>query len=301
MLVSEFIASVRQQAQLPANVADTAILRAGDLEVQARLLPAVRQVRTDYLVRELTASSTNGRVAMPSRAVAATVCLVQLVQGNSAVTLPNLDADADSMTSGGSGQPAGFRFDGQDIVLLPRGSSGSVRVMYYVRPGRMLVETDTANCRPCTSSSTFAADGSASLVLGGTIATPSLLDVVSSGPAHATCAIDITNPAASTVAVSAGAALGLMRVGDYVCAADRSPFVPLPEEMASALIHQVSAIMLQARGYKSEANQQRDLAGEAIALARDMLAPRSEGNPRVLRSGLRARMGLGRLARWVGR
>lgn len=292
MLVSEFIAAVRQQAKLPTNVADAAILRAGDMEIQARLLPAVRKVHADYLVRELTATSLNGRVAMPTRAVVATVRKVQLILSGASWSLPNFGPDEDVLAST-TGTPSGFMFDGQDIVLLPRGSSGTVRVMYYVRPGRMIAETDTANTRVVTAG-TFNTDGSASLTIGGTIATPTLLDVVSSGPAHAQCALDITNPASATIAVSATQAIGLMRVGDYVVAADRSPFVPLPEEMASALVHQASAILLRSNGYESEASAQRDLAEAAIAEATQMLVPRSEGNPKMLRGGLRSRIGLGR-------
>ncbi len=77
-------------------------------------------------------------------------------------------------------------------------------------------------------------------------------------------------------------------VGDYVTTPDASPFVPLPEELFSALVHRTAGVILRALAYDEEAGQQLQVAEDAINHAKAMLMPRNEGNPQRVTGGLRS-------------
>lgn len=289
MLASEFIAAVRAQAKVPADIADASILLFGDREIAGRMVPAIRQSHQEFMVAEATVDSYNGKVAIPQRAVAASVRHVQRVDAGLATHLPHLELEDDRL-EGSSAGPAGWYFDGGCVVLLPRGSSGTVRFRYFLRPSKLVVETDTSSVRSITSAAK--ASGGWVLTLSGSAPSGSSFDVVSSGPAHECVAIDLasasTIPQASCLSVFSS----LTSCG-YVTKPGLTPYVPLPEELAASCVHLVAAVILRSLGYDSEASAQSAIADSAMDAWRSGLAPRSEGNPRKLRGGIRRALSWG--------
>lgn len=292
MLASELLTQVRRLGALPtstnAGLADADILASADMELQGTFLPALRRLNEEYLVRVATVASVGGRVTLPSRAAGAAVRLVQLAaSGGGYVNLPRL-APEDATGLGASGVPVGFYFDGGGIVLLPSGTSGTVRVHYHARPGRMAVPTGGVI-------STITADaptaGRTQFVFS-TVTLTGALDIVSSGPAHEAVGLDLTAANLTTTGcdVATSSLLGAVQVGDYICTRDTSPFVPLPEEMAPALVSLVVARMLRQGGYQSESAQHLAEGKEGLERINDLLRPRSDGNPKRLRGGILSRM-----------
>ena len=292
MLTTAFVAAVRRQGQFTADLTDADILAAADIEVQGRLIPLVRLVRQEYLVAEAVVTSYGGRLALPSRSVAGTVRQVQLLSGNAALTLPLMPLESDSGAPS-SGQPFGWYFDGASVVLLPRGTEGTCRVRYYLRPSAMVLDTTVASTARL---SVVAQDGSGGYTATAASATPApstLIDVVSAGPAHAVCAIDRPGTGTTSLTLPASSVLSPVAVGDYWAVAGQTPFVPVPEELTAALIHQTAGTLLRALAFDAEASQQLLLAEKALDEGRKLLAPRSEGNPRRLVGGIRWSLGQG--------
>lgn len=292
MLASEFVAAVRRQGQITADITDAAILAAGDMEIQGRLVPLIRQVHAEYFVTETTAQSFQGRVALPRRSIAGTVRHVQLLYGGQTLSLPQAQLEEDYLASG-NGTPSRWYFDGGNIVLLPRGTDGAVRFRYFLRPSKMVLETDTANVQRIS----FVSDAGTQfqLLLSGASA-PGLIDIVSDGSSHAPIALDVTSDEDSSQFVNKSEMLGPVQLNDWVVKAGFTPVVPLPEELFSALVHQTAAVFLRALGYDSEASSQVEWAEKALAQGQTLLAPRSEGNTLRRVGGIRAaiRAGWGR-------
>lgn len=280
MLTSAFVAAVRRQGSIPASYASTDILAQGDLEVRAVFLPLLEGLRQNYFIRQVTASpDATGRVQLPARAAGAAVRNVQLQLQSQWVPLPQRAMeDADSLTGG---IPVAYYLDAGSICLLPSGSSGTLRIRYPARPPAMVLETDTANCGVITAvsagASTVALTASAYLGVFP-------IDVVASGPAHQQKVIATAGPMG---AVPLTDCLELPVVGDYVCAVETSPFVPLPEELNAALIHRTAGVILRAQGYDDEAGAQLQVAEDAIKRCLPMLTPRNEGNPQRVTGGIR--------------
>jgi hypothetical protein len=65
-----------------------------------------------------------------------------------------------------------------------------------------------------------------------------------------------------------------------------TPVVPLPEEMAPVVVARVAARVLESMGYLAEAASKWQSADAALASARRLLTPRSDGNPKVLAGGI---------------
>jgi hypothetical protein len=282
MLASEFLSAVRAQGKVPADISDASILAFGDREVAGRMVPLLRGVRQEYLVAEASGASYNGRVALPHRSVVGGVRHVQLMVGDQAAHLPRVEPEDDVAVGGAN--PSGWYVDGGSIVLVPRGSSGTLRMRYFLRPSKLVLESDATYVRSITSAAQ--ASGGWTLTLSGAAPSGSTtFDVVSSGPAHELVAIDLASstsiPQASCLSVfSRTASPG------YVTAPGFTPYVPLPEELAAPCVHFVAGVILRSLGYDQEAQAQLALAEGELELAKTLLAPRSEGNVKRMRGGV---------------
>lgn len=287
MLTSEFVTEVRRQGSISSDYIDTDILLDGDKEIRARFIPLLEQVRQNFFIRTLTASPDGrGRVPLPDRAVAAGVRSVQLAIDQGWVSIPQRDMAEADFAYGGI--PSAYFVDGGSIQLLPTGSSGSLRIRYACRPGKMVLDNDPSKAVRIDSVTTGAS--TYTVTTANVFTGSSTVDIVAAGPAHQAKAIStVRSGLVLTLADFQEAPV----IGDWLCIADTSPFVPLPEELSAALIHRVAAVILRALAYGEEAAQQAQLAEDVIARCIPMLTPRNEGNPLPIRGGMRRALGLG--------
>lgn len=297
-LTSRFVTAVRRQGAIPSTYDSTDILAVGDGEIQAVFIPLLEQLRQNFFVRELTATvDARGRVPLPPRAVGAALRSVQFASTGSTAwaSLPNRSMEEADFQS--SGMAAAYYVDAGSIVLLPTGSSATLRVRYSARPGAMVLDTDAALAKALTA---VAAPGATTTALAAAF-TGSLTncDILSSGPAHQQKAIGVAlGGAQPNLTVANTSLLEQPIVGDYVALADTTPFVPLPEELFAALVHRTSGVILRGYGYDEEASMQLKLAEEVITRATPMLSPRNEGNPERIKGGLRRALGNRYRGRW---
>lgn len=297
-LTSEFVAAVRRQGSIPSTMTAADIMAAGDEEIQARFVALLESVRQNYMVREIIATpDVRGKVPLPPRASGAAVRSVQLQVDNTWRSLPQRQMeDWDSQSTG---YPDGYYIDAGSIVLLPTGTSGTLRIRYCARPSKMADENDATKSKAITSVTPGAV--TTTLVCGGYVGS-TLIDIVAGGPAHQLKAIS-TTLTASTSVPTADLLEGLVAGSstaqqfDAVCYPGFTPYVPLPEELFSALVHATAANVLLAQGYLEESSAQESKAQQCIEMARPMLLPRNEGNPQRVTGGLRRALGGGSFRR----
>jgi hypothetical protein len=289
MLVSEFITAVRRQGKITSDTTDAEILSTGDMEIQGSLIPLVRLSHQEYFVAESQVASVSGRVRLPNRSVLGAVRHVQLISGNRAIKLPMVALEDDYLGSG-AGVPESWYFDGGAIVLLPRGTDATVRLRYYLRPPKMVVETDT---RVAAITAVSLSGTDYNLTLFNSLGALAPIDVIGAGGSHALVALDALASGTTAQPIPSTNVLSPIAVGDYVVPSGFSAVVPVPEELFAALVHQVAYVVLRSLGYDNEAQAQQALAGAAIQQGQAILAPRSEGNPKRLRGGLSQALGRG--------
>ena len=281
MLTADFVSAVRRQGAIVSDYPSSDILGVGDGEVRDVFVPLLESLRQNFMVRELVATpDARGRVALPPRCVAGGVRSVHLVINNSWVQLPQRNMEENDSTSGGLA--AAYFLDGGSLVLVPAGSTATLRIRYAIRPGAMVLNTDAANAARIDSvtagASTYTFTTSPAFTGGTTV------DVVSYGSTHHPKCVTATR---AGLVVQAADFIEAPVVGDYLCTFDTSPFIPLPEELSGALVHRTAGVILRSLAYEEEAASQLTLAAETIARATPMLTPRNEGNPQVIKGGLR--------------
>jgi hypothetical protein len=286
VLTSEFVTAVRRQGKITTDTTDAEILATGDMEIQGRLIPMLRLSHQEYFVAETTTASFNGRVQLPPRSILGAVRHVQLLSGGQTQRLPQVSLESDFLGAS-AGLPESWYFDGGALVLLPRGTNGTVRLRYYLRPSRMVLNTDLSVARVTVAT---AVSGGYTLTLSGAPVALTL-DVVSNGASHQLCGMDLLAFGAPSLVMTSAEVMSPIAVGDWVCAAGQTPVVPVPEELFSNIVHQTAYVVLRSLGYDDEANSQKVLASESFADARLILAPRSEGNPKRLTGGIRRALG----------
>jgi hypothetical protein len=298
VLTADFVAAVRRQAQATAQVSDGDVLAWGDQEVRAHFLPMLRAMRAEYGVRRIVVTIANGRAQIPDRAQVAGVRLVQWMTAGRLVSLTQLTPEDDAGPTGGA-TPLGWYFDAGDICVVPANAQGQLLVRYYQQAPSMLLSSSSLQTSPITnvvvgpSLTTITYGGATALTAG---------DVVSAAGDHRTVIPGLVNGTGTAAwansiyqlfdfDVPTLAGNRTIAQGDWVAPNQRTPFVPLPEELSSALVHRTSGVILRALGYLEESAAALELAREAETAARVLLAPRSEGNPRFLMGSIAARLG----------
>lgn len=290
----DFLTEVRRLASLPSSVADSTILAFADTCIASTLWPLVQSMREGYGVHEVDVVVST-RTRLPARAVAAGVRDVQLKVGNTTTPLARRDmSEADSTASGGL--PQAYYLDAGGLVLWPRGTSGTLRLRYVVRPGKLVLSSTSSAAAQVTAVSS---DGTTvTLTAAYTGSLSGGMDIVANSSAHHLVGVGVTLSGTSpTFTVPLASLVEVPQVGDWLAAADTTPVIPLPEELRAALAHQTAAEVLHALGYLEEATSHRDVAARVVEAAVALLRPRNEGNPVRVRGGLWR--GMGRGASWV--
>ena len=175
---------------------------------------------------------------------------------------------------------------------LPLGAAATVRLRYYARPGKLVLDTDTAKSAIITN--TFEA-GLNTAIGFAAYTGPATIDIIASGPAHQHKAI---STALAIGFVVTATLLETPIVGDWIAGADTTPLVALPEELGSVLALRTAARLLASLGYLQEAQAHYGMADTAQSEAELLLRPRADGNPKRLSGGTLARMGQGALGPW---
>jgi hypothetical protein len=295
-LTTDFVTAVRRQGSIPSSILDADILAIGDEEIQSSFIPLLESLRQNYFIREVTLSpDARGRVPIPPRAVGAALRSVQLSMGNGWAPLPLRDLGDADYVSGGA-LPDAYAVDGGSIILLPYGTSGSLRIRYAARPGKMVLATN-----PIAATVTAVTAGGTTTSIVSAFSGPATpVDIVSSGPAHQHKAIATTlSGAGPNYTVPTADLLELPIIGDVLSVGDKSAYVPLPEELFAALVHKVASNVLLGLGYIEEHEAQEKKAERVISAAKLYLMPRNEGNPKTVKGGLRRALGAGpRRGRW---
>lgn len=292
---TQLLTDLKSLGMLPTatGLDDASLLRHADMEIASRLVPMLRRVNEEYMVRRVDVASVNGRVRMPTRAVAGAVRHVQISNGSGWYTLPQLPMESSGPAAAGT--PTGFCFDASGITLLPFGTNATVRVYYYASPGQLTKDT-----LKYTTVATVEGVGSGGVTVtctGGALpitSPPLTVDVISvAGDGAQLMIAGDLNYIGPEVEIL-GVVQGSPGVGDYICLTDYTFVVPLPLGLYPALLSRVAARVLNSLGYHEDAARHSEMAEVAIGEALLTLAPRSLGTPKRPTGGMLRSIGAGK-------
>lgn len=255
-LNSDLLTSVKRRAFSPSNQAtltDADILELATEELHSYVVPLINGVREGYFeyYEDHSVSSTDNVIDIPYRSVGGRINYLAWRQNNRDVVIPRVDPldtyrENDALYLGSlTDTNPGYYIRNHQIILRGQIASGTVRVYYFARPGDLVEVTDA---RQITAVTTTDVTLSSSL---GTLTTGVLFDVIRNAPGFVPLGFDET-------ATVAGAVLTFtppsgVAVGDWVALANQSPIPQIPYEIHPLLRERTVGAVLQALGFKQDA------------------------------------------------
>lgn len=261
-------------------------------ELRSYITAFLKGIREEFIVVTLDIAVTSGTVAAPYRAVGAALRTIGWVQSDGRVRpLPRFEPENAGGYAGQTGEPQGYIFEGNNFLLLPTPSSGTLRLTYQQRPGQ-LVETSA-----CALVSSFSGSGIVSLAVPtamqtGVAGVYGPFDFVSSRPNFVALALDVPGTAASSTTITLTTP-STLQAGDYVCFAGETCIPQVPTEVHDLLAQATAYKIAQATGSARAAAIKAGLDDLREQMTQ-ILSPRSDGSARVIVSKSRiGRWGLG--------
>jgi len=290
MTAEELITQVRQLAQL-ANVdsadaanpsaepdTDEGILAIANREMRGKLLSDVMSLREEFFVlkQDFTITTAAASYRIPSRAIGAKLRDVVYVDGDRSRPIPRLPPE-DVIDQ----YRYGFYIQNNSIVLRSEDNTGTLRVSYFARPGKLVLQNRIATIDVIdTATDTITVSGDGGWMHPQNPSPPNTLnfDIQKSSSPFEYVAVGqpATHPSNHDFTFTGGIPDGVS-LGDRFELEDESNYVQLPEEAASVLVYRTAAKVLEALGDEPGL---RRLAGSAKEMEQAMtilLSPRVDG------------------------
>lgn len=303
------IASFRAEGSISSddpNATEADILLLADRVIERHFVPGVRKALADYYVSydDIALEANVKEYRIPYRALTSSVRSVVFVDSsnNECELMPVAPTVRFSYSQARSSYPSGYTIvdDMLCVIPTPANSSGTLRIWYEYRPGKLILPTAAALIGTISDPVLTDGDNVYAVATTGTFdpADPTPCDVVCGKAPFSVIARDGSFD--GSVAVL-GATLTLETrwrdplVGDYICPVGETPFPQIPAELHSALALMMAGEYLKATDPQTAAELIRE-AKEARQLAWGMLTPRQHGRQLKLKnttSQLRGR-GVGR-------
>lgn len=280
-------------AELLQDIRDRGSLPAGDLRFSdAKLLAAATQELRDVIAALLVESQTDRAVylsttplvagqaeyRLPSRALAGRWQSVAYVEpGGGLFRLQQLNPeDYYRQNRVNRGVPAAFFVRDNRLVLVPTPDvAGSLHVPYYGRPNRLVAPTEAAIVASVAGNAlTFA--GGPPAGFSGALA----FDLVRGTPGFETLGANLAGTLVGSVLTLAAAPPSELVPGDYVCLAGQAPVAQCPVELRGLLATRAARRALKAVNEAQQASLLDADVVELEAVARSLLAPRVDGEPK---------------------
>lgn len=299
MDTTAFLASIKRGVSIPANqnrFSDADLLAIGDEETATKLIPVLLSIRQEYLVRSKTTALVPGqsKYSIPSRAIGRTVRQINYVTGNGKFLLPYIqpeDSQYYSNNGYGNGQPTGFYFEGDSIVIVPTPNSAnaSIEIKFEIQCSALTATSSAAKITAINTVGSYVTiDATPSSFVTG-----ALIDFVQFNPGNNIIDYDyaITNVSGNNIYFTS--LPSSIAISDYLSLASTTPVIQLPQEMHQVLAQAVECRVLEGLGdFEGLQISSAKLAEKTQAML-TLLSPRQKGSQQKIinRNGLLSRGG----------
>lgn len=262
-------------------------------EQSLHVMAFLKGIREEYTVATLDIAVTSATVPLPQRAAGAALRnIAWVVDDENAPELVRIEPELRNGYASTSDRPAAYMFEGNNVVLVPGVSSGTLRVKYQQRLSRLVLPEECgqiAAINTGTRTVTLVDSLPSDFTTSETYDYLSKYDFVSNAPNFVIKGMDYVctsrDTGAKTLTFSADLPSDLF-VGDWLAHAEETPIPQLPAEVHTLLGVRTAEVILQGQGSaRLPAVQAAVKQARADALA--LLTPRSDSSPRVIvrRSG----------------
>jgi len=283
---TDLLSSIRQRGSIPtssnsANVNNTAnLLILATEELHTSLLPLLMATRAEFFVAtepsDQAITANKATYPIPSRAIGMVVRDVQIIDGTSIRSLPEVTSENISTTATGSVQ--GYYLQHNDVILYPTPAltSGTLRLRYYLRPNRLAATSDCAVVSAINTSTNVITVSS----IPSTWVTGDIFDIVSHKAPYQCRAIDKTSTTVSGTAITLASLPSDLVVGDWIALAEYSPIPQVPFEFQPVLAQMTVVKALEALGDNDGVKRAERALDALQQKALLLVTPRNHGEPK---------------------
>lgn len=288
---NEFLANIKRRVTMPASqvlMTDTDILKSADYIIRSKLIPLIKSVRQDFFVitSDTPIVANQKEYAIPYRAIGRGLRDLKLKDSSNGKRDLVLIAIEDEHLFRAGTQPLGFYFKGDKVAVVPTptGADFTLEMWWEFPPSQLIVTGQAARVTAIAGVNVTVASVPSTLVNG------SVVDFVQGVSGNSTIGYDVTlqNVAANTLTFNAGDVPAGLSVGDWICLAQTSPVVQLPNEAFPFLETCTAQYILKAVGDYDGASQLDETMKDEDKNLKIVLEPRIEGeNTKIInRRGL---------------
>lgn len=284
----DLLASVKRRLLLPdanGQLSDTDLLALGTESLLEDATPLLTQPRSEYYVQQSDTSIVGDQQAyrLPARAVAAKLREIWYVEGTEERRLHEVPVSRAVEYAGATGSPELYYFEGERVRLLPTpaGSTGSLRMRFYLRRPELVASSAT---RTITAITVATKTVTLSSAVPAGWDTSDRFDLIRNAGYCDHLGFDLVATTVSGTTIIFSAALpGDLAVGDHVTLAGEASLVCVPEEVYPYVVAATCVRVLQAlRDPALAAEHQLAQTRRAEVLA--LTTPRNDGDlPPVVR------------------
>ncbi len=283
------IQNAKRRGALPASdgLTNSTILQVLTEEARNYIPAFLKGLREEFIIAELNVTITSPTVPIPVRACGVALRTIEFLRGDGTrVPLTRVEPERRGEWAFSGSEPTGFMFQGDNAILLPAVSSGTLVVSYQQRPGQLVLPTDCAQVVAMVGPNVFASNVPASFALAAQC------DFVKGTPNFKLLAMDQaiagTLEAGPYTEIQFASLPTGLAIGDFVCLATETCIPQMPLECFDLLA--CAAALRLARSVGS--SRVKDITDELKDLREQVtqvLAPRADGSARVIVS--RSRLG----------
>lgn len=279
------LASLKRRGMLVGatdTLSDADFLAIATEEMQGYVMAWLVDLREEFRVADYDVATVSGTNAyrIPPRAAGDALRQVSYLVNGVYVPLTLIRAEDVSQYSA-TGDPTGYYFMDNDVILVPSPTTAStLRLAYHRRPSKLVATTAVATISSINGARTVITTAA---TIPSTMTSGVVLDVVDEYPGFKTLVMDAaTTGTVSGTTITLSAALpASVAAGDYVCLAGESPVPQIPVETHPLLIQRTKYVCLESLGDKKAVNALATLERMEKQLM-PLFTPRTKGGVRLL-------------------
>jgi len=280
---TDFLTAVRRRGSIPTttntnNINSTSnLLELASEELHIKLVPLIMSVRNEYYVNtqdySITASQSGYRI--PARGIGQVLRDLLLVRNNGLISLPPIERDVVASTD--TGTPDSYYLEHDKVMLVPTPGTtvDTLRMIYYLRPGRLAAESDCAKVSSIDSATDVTVASIPSTWTAGTE-----IDFVDALSPYKYHTIDQSISSVASTTITMASLPSDLAVGDWLAPAGYSPIPQVPTELLPVLVQMTVIKALEALGDEKGAT----LAWKDLQTIQDnalsLITPRNHSEPR---------------------
>lgn len=272
-----------------AGLTNGSMLEAISEQLRTAIPAFLKDLREEYIIAKLSIPVTSATVPAPARAVGAALRTVKWVSNDGTeVQLPRIEPERRQDYALTDSCPQVYYFEGNNLILVPAVSSGTVVLAYQQRPGELVLPSE---CGKVLSKNANNFTVTVEARPSGWTA-DSVYDFVSARNADnfKAYALDVNGPDFDGDFLFTGNVgtfsdlpswFDSINVGDYICLAEETCIPQLPMEVHDLLAQQSAWQLASDTGSTRLPAIEKALTALKEQLT-TLLSPRSDGSPRVI-------------------